>query len=152
MASRLVPHRNVGRDLTIHQRFEQPHRTINTVACESLGPKVEATFDAVDHGLGDGNLDGTVSERPFGIDNDPSLVVDEIVRIISKEWVTALPCDPCRLWIGQRDFFRRAASTPAAARAAVVSAALLIITRGIQSQQVLANRAGCLLGLGQAMG
>jgi len=56
-------------------------------------------------------------------------------------------CDPCRLWIGQRHFFRRAASTAAAAHTAVVSAVLLIIAGAIQSQEVLANRTGCLLGL-----
>ena len=70
----------------IHQRLEQPDRAINTVACEPLGPKVETAFDAVDHGLGDGNLSGAVSARALGINDDPGLVVDQIVRIISKEW------------------------------------------------------------------
>jgi hypothetical protein len=148
VASRLVPHRNMWRDLAIQQPPEHPNRAINTVACEPLGPKVEAAFDAVDHGLGDDNLGGTVSARALGIDDDPSLVVDEIVCIVSKEWVGALPCDPCRLWIGQRDFFRRAASTAATARIAVVSAATLLITAGgIEDREVLANRTGCLLGL-----
>jgi hypothetical protein len=107
-----------------------PDRAINTVTCEPLGPKVEAAVDAVDHCLGDGNLGGTVSARALGIDDDPNLVVDEIVCIVSKEWVGALPCDPCRLWIGQRDFFRSAASTAAIARIAVISAATLLITAG----------------------
>jgi hypothetical protein len=40
-------------------------------------------------------------------------------------------CDPCRLRIGQRDFFRRLASTAATARIAVVSAALLITAGGV---------------------
>src|SRR6266487_4798728 len=47
VASRLIPHRNMWRDLAIHQRLEQPDRAINTVACEPLGPKVETAFDAV---------------------------------------------------------------------------------------------------------
>src|SRR5262249_46796612 len=90
--------------------LEQFDRTINAVACEPPGTKTEAAFNAVHHGFGDGNLVSTVSTRAFGIDDDPSLVIDEIVCIVSKEWVGALPCDPCRLWIGQRDSFRRAAA------------------------------------------
>jgi hypothetical protein len=46
----------VRRDLAIHQPLEQPYRATNSVACEPLGPKIEATPDAVHHGLGDGDL------------------------------------------------------------------------------------------------
>src|SRR5262249_12446094 len=123
--------------------LEQFDRTINAVACEPPGTKTEAAFNAVHHGFGDGNLVSTVSTRAFGIDDDPSLVIDEIVCIVSKEWVGALPCDPCRLWIGQRDSFRRAA---AAARTAV-TVSLFIPAGSIEDREVLANRTGCLLGL-----
>jgi hypothetical protein len=38
VASRLVPHRNMRRDLAIHQRLEQPDRTINELdALEASG-------------------------------------------------------------------------------------------------------------------
>jgi hypothetical protein len=97
VASRFVPHRNMWRDLAIHEHLEQPDRAIHTVACESLRSKAEAAFDAIEHGLGDGNLGRTVSARALRVDDDPSLVVDEIVCIVSKEWIGALPCDPCRL-------------------------------------------------------
>src|SRR5262249_43696161 len=121
-------------------------RTIDAVACESPGTKTEAAFNALDHGFGDGNLVGTVSTRAFSIDDDPSFVVDEIVCIVSKEWLGALPCHPCRLWIGQRDFFRRAASTAAAARTAA-TVTLFIPAGSIEDREVLANRTGCLLRL-----
>src|SRR5262249_38596959 len=52
------------------------------------------------------------------------------------------------LWVGQRDFFRRLASTTATARTAVIAAATLLITAGgIEDREVLANRTRCLLGL-----
>src|SRR6478735_9108744 len=51
-------------------------RAINSVACESLWPKVEAAADALQHCLGDGNLRYAVGPRAFGVDDDPNLVVD----------------------------------------------------------------------------
>ena len=90
-ACRLVPHRNVRRDLAIHQPFEQPDRAINGVACQPLGPEIEATPDPVNHGLGDSNLDRSVGARAFRIEDDPGLVVDQVVRIIGKERVHARP-------------------------------------------------------------
>jgi hypothetical protein len=68
---------------------------------------IEAAFDALDHGLGDGDLRDTVGACAFGVDDDPGLVVDEIVCVICKKRIGALPCNPCRLWIGQRDLLRR---------------------------------------------
>src|SRR5215813_10306068 len=127
------------RDPAIHERLEQFDRTIDAVSRESPGTKTEAAFNAVDHGFGDGNLVGAVSTRAFGIDDDSSFVVDEIVCIVSEEWVGALPCDPCRLWIGQRDFFSKAASTAAAARTRV-TVTLFIPAGSIEDREVLANR------------
>ena len=43
-----APRVDDGRDLAVHQRLEQRDRATNTVACEQLGNKVEAAFDAVD--------------------------------------------------------------------------------------------------------
>jgi hypothetical protein len=84
----------------------------------------------------------------LGVEDDPGLVVDQIVRIVGKEWVDAPPGNPCRLGIGQRDFLGRLASTAAAARSADISTAILLITiGGIESRQVLANRSRCLLRL-----
>src|ERR1700733_10372409 len=70
---RLVPHRNVRGDLTIHQPLEQPDRAINTVACEPLGPKIEAAADALHHRLSDGNFRYAVGPRAFGVEDDPEL-------------------------------------------------------------------------------
>ena len=84
VACGLVPHRNMRRDLAIHQPLEQPDRAIDTIACEPLGPKIEAAFGTVYHGLGDGDFHCTVGARALGIDNDPDLVVDEIVRIVGR--------------------------------------------------------------------
>ena len=36
-----------------------------------------------------------ILHRPLGVDDDPSLVVDEVVRVIGKEWVDTRPGDPC---------------------------------------------------------
>jgi hypothetical protein len=85
-------------------------RAINAVASEPLRLKIEAAFDALDHGLGDGNLCNAIGACSLGVDDDPDLVVDEIVCVVSKEWIGALPCNPRRLWIGQRDLLRRPAS------------------------------------------
>src|SRR5262249_9795562 len=107
-----------------------------------LGAEIEAD------GLSDGDLRCTVGARSLSVDDDPGLVVDEIVCIVSKERVDALPCHPCRLWVGQRDFFRSLASTTATARTAVIAAATpLIPAGGIEDREVLANRTRCLLGL-----
>ena len=53
-----------------------------------------------------------IGARALGVDDDPDLVVDEIVRIVGKERIHALACNPCRLRIGQRDFFGRLARLP----------------------------------------
>src|SRR5215204_7317781 len=86
-ARRLVPHRNVRRDLMIYQPFEQSDRAINGIACQPLGPETEAAADPINHRLGGSNLHDAVGAGALGIDDDPSLVVDEIVRIVGKEWV-----------------------------------------------------------------
>jgi hypothetical protein len=51
---------NVRCDAAIYQPFERPDRAINSVACKPSRPKIEAAFDALDHGLGDGDLRDTV--------------------------------------------------------------------------------------------
>src|SRR5215831_18984292 len=76
LARRLVPHRNVRGDLTIHQPLKQPDRAINSVASEPLGPKIEAAADALHHRLSDGNFRYAVGPRAFGVEDDPELVVD----------------------------------------------------------------------------
>src|SRR5947207_14320033 len=63
-ACRLVPHRNVRRNLAIHQPFEQPDRSVSGVACQSLGPQIEATLNTLHHGLGDSDLHCAVRARP----------------------------------------------------------------------------------------
>ena len=82
----------------------------------------------------------------FSVDDDPGLVVNEIVGVISKKWISVLPCNPGRLWVGQRDLFWRLASVAASARTAIIGA-LLIIVGGIKSSKILADRARRLLGL-----
>src|ERR1700740_24107 len=109
-ACRLVPDRDVRRDLTVHQPLEQPDRAINGVTRQPSWLKVEAVLDALDHRLGDGNLGYTIGARALGVDDHPRLVVVQIVGVISKKWISILPCNPSRLRIGQRDFFWRLAS------------------------------------------
>src|SRR5262245_57089650 len=135
------------RDIAIHQGLEQPSRTINTVACEPLGTQTKAAFDPVNHGLGDCDLFDAVGACALGIDDDPSLVVDEIVCIVGKERIDAHPCDLGRLWIGQRDLLRRLASSTATARTTTGSTILLICAGSIESHKILANRTRSLLSL-----
>src|SRR6516162_11480530 len=77
VARRLVPHRHMGRDLAVNQPLEQPCHAINGVAYEPLRPKIEATLDALHHGLGDSDLLFAIGARAFGVEDDPNLVVDE---------------------------------------------------------------------------
>jgi hypothetical protein len=60
---RLVPYRNLRRNLAIHRPLERPDRAINTVACEPLRLQTEATPDPLQHGLGDGNLHDAIGAR-----------------------------------------------------------------------------------------
>jgi hypothetical protein len=100
------------------------------------------------HGLGYADFHCTIGARALGVDNDPDLVVDEIVRIVGEEWVHARPGNPCRLRIGQRDLFRGLAPTAAvAARTATVPVTTLLIAGGIEDREVLSNRTGCFLRL-----
>ena len=135
-----------GRDLTVHQPLEQPDRAINGVTSQPPRLKIEAVLDTLDHRLGDGNLGYTIGACALSVDDNPGFVVDEIVGVISKKWISVLPCNPCRLWISQRDLFWRLASIAAAVRTTVVGAGLLVMVGGIESSEVLANRAGCILG------
>src|SRR6516165_5554045 len=145
VAGRLVPHRNVRRDAAIHQPLEQPDRAISGVAREPPRPQTKAASDTLHHGLSNSNLHDAIGTGALGIDNDSSLVVDEIVRIIGKEWVHARPGNPGRLRIDQRDFFGRLASSAGTARTTTVYVTTLLIARGIESRKVLANRVGCIL-------
>ena len=77
----------------------------------------------------------------LGIDDDPGFVVDEIVGVVSKKRISALPCNPCRLRIGQRDLLWRLASIAAAVRTTVIGASLFVVASAIESSEVLANRA-----------
>jgi hypothetical protein len=78
-----------------------------------LGPQIEAMLNTVYHGLGDSYLHCTVRARTYRIKDDPGLVVDQIVRVISKEWVYAGSGYPCCLRIGERDFLGGLASMAA---------------------------------------
>ena len=80
---------------------EQTRQAINGVAYEPLRPKIEATFDALHHGLGDSDLLFAIGARAFGVEDDPNLVVDEVVRIIGEERIDTFPGNPRRLRIGQ---------------------------------------------------
>jgi hypothetical protein len=62
---------------------------------------IEAMLDAVHHGLGDSDLLFAIGARAFGVEDDPNLVVDEVVRIIGEERTDTLPGNPRRLRIGQ---------------------------------------------------
>ena len=104
-ACRLVPDWDVRGDVAVHQPLEQPDRAINGITCQPPRPKIEALLDALDHRLGDGNLGDTIGACTLGVDNDPGLVVDEIVGVVSEKGIRVLPCNPCRLWVGQRDLF-----------------------------------------------
>src|ERR1700722_3995250 len=145
-ARRLVPDRDVRCDLTVHQPLEQPDRAIHGVTCQPPRLKIEAVLDALDHRLGDGNLGYTIGACALGVDDDPGLVVDQIVGVVSEKSISVLPCNPCRLRIGQRDFFWRLASVTAPAQTTVITAVLLVMVGGIKSSKILANRARSLLG------
>ena len=95
----------------------------------------------LDHRLGDGNLGSTIGSCTLGVGDDPDFVVDEIVGVVSEKGISVLPCNPCRLRIGQRDLFRRLASIAAAIRTTVIGAGLLVMVGGIERCEVLANRA-----------
>src|SRR6516164_4573011 len=145
-ACRLVPDRDVRRDLTVHQPLEQPDRAINGVTCQPQRLKIEAALDTLNHRLGDANLGYTIGTRALGVDDDACFVVDEVVGVVSKKWISILPCNPSRLRIGQRDLFWRLASVAAAAQTTVI-AAVLLIAGVIQSSKVFPNRTGRFLGL-----
>src|SRR5580698_4786971 len=72
---RFVPYGHVGSDRAIHKPLKQPSHAINGIACQPLGPKIEAALDAVHHGLGDSDLLDTIGARAFGIEDNPDLVV-----------------------------------------------------------------------------
>src|SRR5271169_154578 len=146
-ARRLVPDRDVRGYVAVHQPLEQPDRAINGVTCQTPRLKIEAFLDTLDHRLGDGNLGYTIGACALGVDDDPGFVVDEIVRVVSKKWISILPCNPSRLRIGQRNLFWRLASVAAAVRTAIAAASLFVIVGGIESSEVLANRARRILGL-----
>src|SRR5581483_12307473 len=67
---RLVPHRDVRRDLTVHQPLKQPDCTISSVGCEPLWSKLETPPDPVQHGPGNGDLSNPVGARALGVDDN----------------------------------------------------------------------------------
>ena len=120
---------------------------VNGVACEPLGLQTKAARDTLNHGPGDRDLHDAVGTSAFGIEDNPSLVVDEVVRIVGEEGVDAGPGNPGRLRIGQRDFFGRLATTTPA-RTTIISLAILLVTASsIENAEVLANCMRCLFRL-----
>ena len=85
--------------------------------------------DALHHGLRDADLHCAIGARALGVRF--RLIIDQIVRIVGKERVHARPGNPCRLRIGQRDFFRRLALAIAARTVAVSVAMHLIIASSV---------------------
>jgi hypothetical protein len=66
---------------------------VSRVTCEPLGTQIEATLNAIYHGLGDSNLHCALRARTCRIKDNPRLVVDQIVRVISEE------LGPRRVWL-----------------------------------------------------
>jgi len=52
-------------------------------------------------GEGDADLHRPIGAGSLGVDDDPGLVVDQIVCIVSKEWIHARPRDPRCLRVRQ---------------------------------------------------
>jgi hypothetical protein len=102
---------HMGSDRAIHKPLEQPPCTIHGVASEPLGSKTKATLDTINHGLGNGYLFNAIGACAFRIDDDADLIVDQVVCIVGKVWIYTRPGNPSRLWISQRDFLGRLAST-----------------------------------------
>ena len=88
-ACRLVPDRDVRRDLTVHQPLEQPDRAINRVTCQPPRLKIEAALDTLHHRLGDSNLGYAIGPRALGVNDDPGFVVDP-----QATWVARPGVDP----------------------------------------------------------
>jgi hypothetical protein len=65
---------HVRDDAPIPQPLEELCRAIGGIACEPLRRQAEAVLDALDHGLGDGDLVGTVGARALGVENDADLL------------------------------------------------------------------------------
>src|SRR5208282_4800361 len=114
------------------------------VACEPLWLKVEAPPDPVQHGPCNGDLSDPAGARALGVEDDPGFVVDEIIGVVSEKRISVLPCNPSRLRVGQRHLFRRLTSA-APIEIVIISAVLLTVLGGIQSRQILADRAGRFL-------
>src|SRR3984893_225143 len=141
---RFVPYGHMGSDRAIHKPLEQPSNAIHSVASEPLGSKTKATLDTINHGLGNGNLFNAIGAGAFRVDDDADLIVDQVVCIVGKVWIYTRPRNPSRLWISQRDFLGRLASTVAGAPAVIVptTTTLLIPASGIEGRKVLANCMG----------
>src|SRR5262249_55077203 len=103
-ACRFVPHRYVRRDVAINQPFEQSYCAISRVTRQSPGPQIEAALNTSYHGLGYSNLHGAVRASAYCIEDNPYLVVDQVIRVISEEWVHTGSRNPCRLRISEGDF------------------------------------------------
>jgi hypothetical protein len=144
-ACRFVPHWYVRCDVAINQPFEQSYCAISRVARQSPGPQIEAALNTIYRGLGDSNLHSAVRASAYRIEDDPDLVVDQVVRVISEEWVHTGSRNPCRLRFSEGDFFGRLASMTAFARSATISTKILVAARGIEGRKLLANRLGCHL-------
>jgi hypothetical protein len=106
-----------------------------------LRPKIEATLDALHHGLRDSDLLFAIGARAFGVEDDPNLVVDEVVRIIGEERIDTFPGNPRRLRISQANLLGRPASTVAAVRPTAIPTAITLVftAGGIESSEVFPN-------------
>jgi hypothetical protein len=60
---------NVRRDLAIHQPFEQPDHAVSRVACQPLGPQIEATSPAEMH------IATTASNTRLGLSSDLAISI-----------------------------------------------------------------------------
>ena len=56
----------------------------NLVA-SAMRPKTEAPFDTLHHGLRDSDLNCAIGTGALGVEDDPNLVIDQIVSVVGKQ-------------------------------------------------------------------
>src|SRR5262249_57079293 len=96
-----APHVALGITIATNASCKHHGPAINGVAYKPLRPKIEAMLDTLHHGLRDRDLLFAIGARAFSVEDDPNLVVDEVVRIIGEERIDTFPGNPGRLRIGQ---------------------------------------------------